>query len=123
VARIDVTELLTDPDFADTFTLVRTAQSVDDHGRSVFTETPYLLVGVVQSASGRSLEYLPDMSRASGAIEVYCKFYMQVASDGYAADRVQWNGKTYIVTHIDDWTNYGSGFTRALCILQPLTGP
>jgi hypothetical protein len=53
---------------------------------------------------------------------VHSRFLLQAGSDGQDADIVTWNGRSYTVTNVGDWSRFGIGFTAANCELIPLSG-
>lgn len=121
MANVDVTELLTDPDFVNTFTVVRTNTGVDQHGRVVRTTTQIDAVGSVQPASGQALQLLPDLTMARGAIEIWTKFDFNVVTTPAEADQVIWQGRTYVAVQVDDYLNYGQGFSHAVLTMKNVT--
>ena len=70
MALIDVSELLTDPDFTNTVTLIRRASTVNTYGENVMTETQSTITAVVQGANTESLERVPEGARLSDLIEI-----------------------------------------------------
>lgn len=124
MAEIDVSDLLTDPDFVDTFDVIRRKETVVPGGRPTFDTTIFKdVVGSVQPASGRMLRQLPDAARVEGAIEVYTTFELAEQTKTTTADGLIWAGQQYIVTRLDPWQNFGNGYTHAVCTLQRLVGP
>jgi hypothetical protein len=121
---IDVTELFNDPDLASPLIITRSAQTIDAHGRAQRTSTCYTAVGVAQPASPRTLAMLPDVSRTSGAIEVWTQFDLKEGTQGGFPDEITWLGQIYTVVHVNPWRNQSGGsFTRAVCELKALVAP
>lgn len=122
MALIDVSDLLTDPDFADTVTLITRASTVNSYGEHVITETETEIVAVVQGVDMETLAKLPDGARLSHMITVYYRGTLTAGrADGYS-DIIVWRGKRYQVTEInEDFRNYGAGFTEALCTMEALS--
>lgn len=120
MADIDVTELLTDPDFADQYGIIVRSATISAKGRNELTEQPLVTVtGVVQDADQETLNKYPDLATLSNVIAVWYKGRLNCESvDGYS-DVILWKGKRYEAAVIDeDWMNYGAGWTKALCTLQ-----
>ena len=92
MALIDVSELLTDPDFTSTVTLIRRASTVNTYGENVMTETQSTITAVVQGANTESLERVPEGARLSDLIEVYYKGRLTAESPSGYADIVVWDG-------------------------------
>lgn len=114
MAEVDVSEVLQDPMFQDTFSVLRSTENVDAHGRGSLTQSRSIAVGVVQAASGRTLELTPDASRTSEMLEIWTQFHLQEATDSTAADIVVWNAKEYVVVRVDDWDNWGQGYRHVV---------
>lgn len=120
---LDVSDVLLDPDFCDT-TLVcaRSAQTVGADGLAANATTTLPFSGVVTAGTGNNLVRTPVGEYADGDILIVTKFRLQVAGNGNDADVVTWNGATYTVTKVNNYTTYGAGFVWAVCTLLPLGG-
>jgi hypothetical protein len=116
---IDVTELLTDPTFAETFTVIRSTKTIVA-GRARLTPKRFPgIIGVVQPAGGLDLQRLPDGSNLTGAIVIWTKYLLTNGdlSEDLSADQVDWDGHFYTVMNVKDWSRYGAGFVNAVCQL------
>lgn len=121
---LDLSDLIDDPDFADdsgTLFLRRTAAAAGTNGRGQSAPQDEPLAGVVTQASGDALRLLPEGARAEGAILIHTRADLRVVSEGYAADQVLWQGRTYTVAAVADWTTFGAGFCAAVCTLKNMT--
>jgi len=117
---LDVSDVLSDPDFATVFDVVRTTTAVSG-GRTVLqSQTTANVIGVVQPASTRELERLPEAERTRGAITIYTTFALNAGSAGFTADTVNWNGSSYTVMSVDDWSQFGAGYVKALAQKQSI---
>ena len=117
MAEIDVTDLLTDPEFTSTFDVTRNLESVNNAGFATITPTIYPgVVGVVLPA-GLKLMRTYDASRMAGAITIYTQFTLLAGAGNNAADNIAYNGRAYTVTSVDDWSQFGNGFNVAICEL------
>lgn len=120
MALLDVSGLLLDPDFTNVVTLIKRAAAVNEHGETVLTETPCYITAVVQGDNTEVLERLPQGARLSDMITVYYRGQLQAESEGGYADIIVWGGKRYQVKEVsEDFMNYGAGFTKAFCMLEP----
>lgn len=116
---LDVTEILSDPDFADTITVTRSIQSGFDHGRPIVTTQTFLNVtAVVTAGQGDILKYFPEMANIQGAILIHTTFLLTSASETTQADIVTWQGRDYQVTGLNDWSTFGAGFIMAVGTLK-----
>lgn len=123
MALLDVSEVLTDPDFMDSGLICyRLTQIVGNNGMATNTETQFTFSAVVTSASGFELNREPDGEFIKGLITVHTKFSLQDGAAGLTADEILWQGKRYTVEKIEPYTHFGQGFTAAICALKPLAG-
>lgn len=119
MALIDVSSLLTDPDFTDTVTLIRRAASVNSFGENVLTETQSTITAVVQGANTEKLDRLPEGAKLSDMLDVYYKGILYAQSPSGYADIIVWGGKRYQIFEVsEDYMNYGAGFVKAICKLE-----
>jgi len=122
MARIDVTELLLDPDFVSSLVCERNATTVGSNGRASQTTTNISFIGVVTSDKGAMLQRIAAGERIEDSISIITKFGLRVGGVGYTADVVQFNGKRYTVAMINDYSHMGAGFIEATADLIPLSG-
>ncbi|MCH7380384.1 hypothetical protein [Acinetobacter higginsii] len=121
MARLDVSDVLLDPDFMDTGIVCnRTAVIVGNNGRSQETITTTTFAGVVTTNSGIKMDRRPDGTLIKGAINIHTKFALIQGDANNKADEIVWQGKTYIVSQVMDNLHYGQGFVKAICELKPL---
>lgn len=121
MARLDVSDVLLDPDFMDTGIICnRTAVIVGNNGRSQETITTTTFAGVVTTNSGLNMDRRPDGTLIKGAINIHTKFALSSGNTETKADEIVWQGKTYIVSQVLDNLHYGQGFVKAICELKPL---
>ncbi len=109
---LDVSALLDDTTFCTLFTVLRLTESVNDHGRAEYAEASTSMTGVVQPATARELERLPEGERDKETLTIYTRQPLRVGNlaNGTAADCVQYNGARYTVAAVETWP----GYTRAL---------
>jgi hypothetical protein len=119
---LDVSEVLTDPDFADSLVCSRLAQVVGADGVAANTSTDTPFYGVVTAASGNNLVRTPDGSYTKGDILVVTQFVLRTGATIGAADEITWNGKRYTITQVNDYSRYGTGFVWAVADIIPLAG-
>ena len=116
MALLDVSEILTDPDFADKFNVRRRSETVDTHGRSTVAEQLFSqVVGVVTAISPSDLDRREDYQAMTRSISIVCQFRLRGETDGGQPDIVVWRGNNYIVKHIDPYPQFGRGFIQAEC--------
>lgn len=114
MALIDVTELLSDPDFMDSVTIIRRSQTVNEYGEAEITETSSVVSVVVQPASPDDMQRLPDSARRRDAIAVWYKGTL--SADAYP-DVIVWQSKRFQVRDSEAYGNWGAGYSKAVCTL------
>ncbi len=119
--EIDVTEVLTDPDFAERLQRDRMIERVGSNG--VATEAPVRsrFIGVVV-AQRQTIQRGADAETVSGSIQIITREPLRDGKQGESADIVTWRDRRYTVTDVADYANFGRGFVRATCELLPFTG-
>ena len=120
---LDCSDVLLDPDFCDrTLVCERITISTDNTGRGVPSTEFKPFSGVVTSDKGELLQRGVVGEHATDNISVITRFKLRDAGPGADADIVQWNGKRYTVTKVNDYSTYGVGFTENICEMIPLSG-
>jgi len=123
MAEIDVSEVLQDPDFLNSFTFIRSVETVDANGRPVFAQTLLSAIGVIQPASGRAMELTPDATRTSEMLEIWTQVGLQEATEETAADIVIWENKHFVPVRNDDFDNWGQGYRHVVLSRKDLLPP
>ena len=102
---IDVSQLITDPDFCEPF-VIRRRIGKWEAGR--FIATPEDTVnGIVEPTSGDDLEQVPEGDRVSGMMTFYTKQPVYLSQDKQQSDEIIWRGKLYKAVQILDWSRHG----------------
>ena len=119
MALVDVSFLCHDPDFADDGELITRVMTVNAYGEGELVERAQTIVASFQPATGEDLQRLPEAAHFSDAIVVYYAGELSPERAGGYADVVKWRGRRYQVKTADPWGNYGMGYWRAVCLLEP----
>ena len=120
--KLDVTDLLYDPDLTGHFDVIRRIQSVNQYGEvSVTADTFEHVIGAVYPTGSNSLTKEAAFQTQAKAITVVTKFRLRGASQDmygtqYQPDIVEWDGDQYEVKVVNDYSRYGGGFIEAECI-------
>lgn len=123
MAQLDVTDILLDPDFMDLgLVCERAAQVVTNDGLAVNTPVLLPFAAVVTSDKGDMLVRVASGERVEGSITVHTPFRLSDGHSGQTADIVQWGGRRYTVSHVNDYSHFGRGFVAATCDLIPISG-
>lgn len=121
MALLDVTEVLTDPLFVERgLKRIVSAETVGDDGLADYAETITAFVGVVTNDGGDILKRMPDAKYVAGTITIHTRQTLNVATPGLDADMVEWRGKRYTVTDVQDYGHFGRGFCAVTCEPVPL---
>lgn len=120
---LDVSDVLLDPDFADTITVYRQAVTTGDDGRATRAEMVTSTIAVVTPDQWSTLQRQAEGSNVSETITVITKFRLIPSMGGYDADEIAWNGKRYVVTAVGDCSRYGAGFVEASAELKGMAPP
>jgi hypothetical protein len=122
MAFIDVSELMSDPDFVDPITVINRTESLNSFGQATLLEAPVESVGSVQPANYRTVQKLPEAMRVANV----CSFWVRGAaiiasSDGRYASILVFRGVRYQVQTVADWSNFGEGYTEGTCVAEKPT--
>ena len=118
MARIDVSELMVDPDFIMNFTIIRRVPTINNFGENSLVETPVAAVGSIQAATGETAKRLPNGVQLSKFKTVFTKAVIQADSSGKYVDQVEWKGQRYNVFQVTPWEDFGAGWYMVDCELQ-----
>lgn len=118
MAQIDVSDLLSDPDFIDPVQLIRRVSAINAYGENVLTETTISTYGNIQPASNKSIQRLPEALRIGDVRDFYLR--LEIVLDGSTAypDILVFGGKRFEVQTAAPWMNYGSGWSVGTCVGQ-----
>lgn len=113
---IDVSELMSDPDFAQPFQVVRSTGSFANEGEYTRTPTTLNMTGVIQPATTEDVtNFLPEGERQKSAIRIWCAQEIRMADgNGAEADEIVWQGKRHRVAHAKPWNTQGYWFAIAV---------
>lgn len=103
---INVSEVITDPDFAQTF-LVHRRTNEWVGGRPDETETELTMLGVITVADAKTLEQLPEGDRVTGLMCFYSTVPIFTTNEEGTADQLEWRGERYRVKRVFPYGDYG----------------
>lgn len=118
MGRIDVSELLHDPDFIDQISLVTRVPSINNLGENILNESTIVSVGSVQPASGRAVQRLPEALRVANVTSFWFQGTIAVNEPGKYTDVLVFKGRRYQVQMVFDWTNWGAGWCEGTCVAE-----
>lgn len=121
---MDMSSVLANAYFTDTVTVIRRMQVMNSKGEAspLIMGTYDDIVSVVVPTGSNSLARNEAYENQSKAIQVITEFRLRGASKDAAhlnwlPDLVQWDGNTYIVKDLNDFSAFGAGFMAADCVL------
>ncbi len=116
MALLDVTEILNDPDFVDTFTVQRRSEVIGVNGRSQQTvQTFSNVVGVVTAIGPSDLDRQDGYQTMRRSISIVTKFRIQGEATGIQPDIIVWRGDNFVVKSLEPYPQFGVGFVQVEC--------
>lgn len=106
---IDVSELMTDPDFSEDYQIERSEGYYDEGEWIDMPPTLLPTYGPIQPApAGSALSLMPEGSRLVDGIVAYNEAPLYIDdTDAQRSDVIIWKGKTYRVVAQRDWSSSG----------------
>jgi hypothetical protein len=107
---IDVSEIITDPDFCQEFTVYRSTGSFI---KGVWTESTPIkikMMGVVLVMNAKELNMVPEGDRIAGAMTFYSTeqiYTTRTGDEQGTSDKILWRGEYYKVFNVYPWIDYG----------------
>jgi hypothetical protein len=118
VSFYDVSDVILDPDFRTTFALIRRTETVDELGTAHVDEQFLGGAGVMQPATPKERERLPEGDQMGEAVAVYSVTPLLAGDDqGQKPDRIAYYGLLYEVKSVEPWGNAPDGYCKALAVL------
>jgi hypothetical protein len=118
MSQIDVTELLTDPDFVDKVQLISRTTEINTKGENILSESCSQTVGCVQPISGKTLLRLPENFRVDNMMSFWIKGSIIAVRPGKYSSVIVFRGRRFNVQHVFDWTQAGAGWCEGACIAE-----
>ncbi len=116
---MDLSSVLVDPDLGFTgFTVLRTAYR-RENGTSVPSNQTLPASGCIHPGTPEMLQLLPEENRHEDFIAVYTDFALSLGKNNGGAeyatpDRILWNGETWRVVKVREWSAFG--YVQALAV-------
>jgi hypothetical protein len=111
---LDVTEILDDDDFSDTFSVIRRTESVNSStGRSAVTTVQTdNLVGVL-TFEGGDLDRQDTAQMTTRLLNIITTFRLRGSNTANQPDIVIYDGVQFTVKSVEGWHKFGDGFVSA----------
>lgn len=113
---IDMSDIFSDDELMDTFTVLRRETEVSElNGRpSTKQVTVPNVVGHVIAVAPDGAAFAPDAALVPQFISVVTQYRLRQQSSTVAADLIVWDGRQYKVVNLKSHTRYGTGFVKAV---------
>jgi len=119
----DMKDALLAPEFMDRFLVIRKIQNTDTEGIVTFTNSqPIAVRGIVLPFTPDSLRRDSDMQYEYKALSITTPFILRGPSttpntnNVNAPDEIIWNKDRYVVTALDDYSNYSPGYVKVIAV-------
>lgn len=113
---IDVSEIVVDPDFVQSFTYIR-REVVWVNGRKEVTETLHTATGTLIPEDTEDFNNTPQQVQVSGALRVWTHEDLKITSkensSDYLSDIILYKGERYLVNNDRNLKEYG--YNRYVC--------
>lgn len=116
--RIDVTEVLADPDFVDDVVHISRVPTINGLGENILSECKANTFGSVQPASGKTISRLPELFRVANLMSFWLQGEIVTSEPGKYSDLLVYRGKTFQVQNVFDWSAWGEGWCEGTCVAQ-----
>ncbi len=126
MASLDFSDILTDPDLADTIAVTSITRAIGTNGRATdtaATPVPGIIAVVVPVAQKLILQ--SDGALRDGAISIFSVYALSggVKTDDSGSrqpDIIGWHGRDYVVASVEDFTAFGAGWVHAIANLSQI---
>lgn len=118
MGQVNVTDILSDPDFTDAIQLITRVPSINLLGENILQETALNTIGSVQPASGKAINRLPEALRVANISSFWFKGTIVASSPGKYASILVFRGSRYQVQTVQDWSNWGEGWSEGTCVAE-----
>lgn len=118
MSRVDVSELMHDPDFVDNIQLAVRTPAVNSLGENIVSEICVNAIGSVQPATGDLIKRLPDMLQTSNVLSFWFQGEIVTSDPGKYTSVLIFKGRRFQVQMVFDWTSWGAGWSEGLCVAE-----
>lgn len=118
MAQIDITELLTDPDFVDAMTVITRYPQVSSLGENFIKESEVDSFGSVQPADYKTVQKLPEAMRTEELYSFWFKGQIVTSDQCKYPSIIVFKNLRYQVRQVADWSNWGQGWVEGICVQE-----
>lgn len=113
MARIEVSWVPMSAQFADRFDVIRRPEVISQFGRATTEQVVATAIGTIYPTGDNSLVRQTDYELGRKTLTCVTTYRLQIAAPGHQPDVVLYRGNEYIVTAVEDYSQYGAGFVVA----------
>lgn len=117
-SRVDVTELMSDPDFVGPVCHIGRQPRVDNFGQNTLLECSTNTVGSVQPIKASEIEKIPEALRVANMLTFFIKGKIVASEPGQYADILVFEGFRFQVLTVNDWSMWGAGWSEGVCVRE-----
>ena len=121
MANVDVSDLLSDPDFVDPIQVITRTPRTNSLGEASFSECVLNTYGSVQPADFKTVNKLPEALRVANVSSFFFKGEIVATAPGKYSSVLVFRGQRYQLQTVADYSNWGRGFTEGTCVAQVLS--
>ena len=117
MALLDVSEVISDPLFTSEVIFISQSLSYDSNGNPVYEEDDDATVQAVVTQDKKAIERFESALQREGSIVVrVLADYLPEGFQGKGYDKLTWRDKSFLIVETADYTQFGRGFLRMLCV-------
>ena len=102
--------------FATQYNCFHRAQTVNNYGETVLTETAFTIQASIQPTTGRELDFLPESAYLTESITIYSQETLSSAIPHGYGDIVVYQGTRYQVARSMQWNTHAVSYA----IMEPI---
>lgn len=118
MAQVDVSELMSDPEFVDVISVITRTPTVNSDGENTLSEVTLTSIGSVQPISGRAILRLPEAMRVANVSSFWFKGAIIASEAGKYSSIVVYKTLRYQVQTVQDYSNWGAGWCEGTCVAE-----
>jgi|KBSMisStandDraft_5_1062788.scaffolds.fasta_scaffold218774_4 hypothetical protein len=113
MASLDVSDIPLCDEFSDRFDVLRRPETLDHHGRSATSQVVASARGTIYPTGDNSLVRMADFEAGRKTLTIVTTYRLQQASPGHQPDLILYRGTEYVISRVEDYSQYGAGFIVA----------
>jgi hypothetical protein len=114
MATLDVSDIPVCAEFSDRFDVIRRPETITQSGRSAASQvTVRDLLGTIYPSGDNSLVRQADYEHGRKTLTIVTPYRLQQAAPGHQPDLVLYRGNQFVVSSVEDYSQYGAGIIVA----------